>query len=361
MTKKKPVNLNKFFKSDALDFLAGAEETQVAERAEALGLPLVHLDPQVIAPDPAQLRRLPPLPALSRAAEAGDRAAQAMLDGLRELGDSMRQLGQIQPVIVYRDTDLDDPAVTHRLLNGQRRWSAAVLAGLPSVWAVEVPRPSAVNRVLHQFAENERREGFTDMERAWSMQALKSALEGESGGSVPWDVIEQQMQVSTSRRIDLMRLMRFPIEAQQIIQQHGWSEWTLRRLHQAMQDGTIDEATAIDMLNVLAEQLEVTAPIVQMLVEQFAREGIVHFQTIKDNQVADQHPRSTSNSEMSGRSTELPTKRTLVDVHQRLAKMGRTVEQFRVHVHNLGAEERAQAREEARILQTKLQALLDDL
>ncbi len=361
MTKKKSVDLGKFFKSDALDFLAGAEETQVVERAEALGLPLVHLDPHAIAPDPAQLRRLPPLPALTRAAEGGDRAAHVLLAGLRDLGESMRQLGQIQPVIVYRDTDIDDPAVTHRLLNGQRRWSAAVLAGLPSVWAVEVPRPSAVNRVLHQFAENERREGFTDMERAWSMQALKSALEAEAGGSVPWEVIEQQMQVSTSRRIDLMRLMRFPAAGQQIIQQNAWSEWTLRRLHQAMQDGTVDEVTAVDMLNVLAEQPEVTAPIVQILVDQYTGQSSVEGALLAPNMPAQQSADLPATGAQSAPSADRPSKRTLVDVHQRLAKMGRTIEQFRAHVHNMGREEREQAREEAATLRGKLQALLDDL
>lgn len=361
MTKKKSVDLGKFFKSDALDFLAGAEETQVVERAEALGLPLVHLHPHAIAPDPAQLRRLPPLPALTRAAEGGDRAARALLTGLRDLGESLRQLGQIQPVIVYRDTDLDDPAVTHRLLNGQRRWSAAVLAGLPSVWAVEVPRPTAVNRVLHQFAENERREGFTDMERAWSMQALKSALEAESGSAVPWEVIEQQMQVSTSRRIDLMRLLRFPVAGQQIIQQNAWSEWTLRRLHQAMQDGTVDEVTAVDMLNVLAEQPEVTAPIVQMLVDQYTREGNVEGALLATNMAAQQLADSPAPGAQSAPAADRPSKRTLVDVHQRLAKMGRAIEQFRAHVHNMERAEREQAREEAATLQNKLQALLDDL
>ncbi len=361
MTKKKSVDLGKFFKTDALDFLTGADETQVVEQAEALGLPLVHLDPHVIAPDPSQLRRLPQLAMLIRAAERGDRAAQTQLGGLRDLGESMRQLGQIQPVIVYRDTDLDDSAITHRLLNGQRRWSAALLTGLPRVWAVEVPRPSAVNRVLHQFAENERREGFTDMERAWSMHALKVALEEESCAPVPWDVIEQRMQVSTSRRNDLMRLMRFPAEGQLIIQQHGWSEWTLRKLHQAMQDGTIDEASAVDMLRVLAEQPEVTAPIVQTLVDQYTREGTVDPGMVEENTSGDQSATARSRRGMSASPAGPPTKRTLVDVHRRLAKMGRAVEQFRAHVHNLRAKEREQAREEAVALQRRLQALIDDL
>lgn len=355
MTKKRPVDLGKFFKNDALEFLAGTEEQEVAERAQALGLPLVHLDPHMIGPDPEQLRRLPLVGALSRAAERGDRAAQAQLDRLRELGESMRQLGQIQPVIVYRDADVDDPAVTHRLLNGQRRWSAALVAGLPTVWAVEVPRPSTVNRVLHQYAENERREEFTDMERAWSMQALKSALEAETGATVAWDVIEQRMQISRSRRNDLMRLLRFPAEGQQIIQQHGWSEWTLRRLHQAMQDGTIDDAMAVDMLKVLAEQVDINAPLVQALVEQY-----IGGSATAEQPVDDQIEKGVTAAGQAG-TKRRTSQRTLVDVHQRLAKMSRAIEQFHAHARHLGVEERQQARREATALRDKLQALLDAL
>jgi ParB/RepB/Spo0J family partition protein len=360
MTKKKPVDLGKFFKNDALEFLSGAEEAQVAERAEALGLPLVHLDPHVIAPDPEQLRRLPSVAVLSRAAERGDRAAQMQLDRLRELGESMRQLGQIQPVIVYRDTDLDDPAVTHRLLNGQRRWSAALVAGLPTLWAVEAPRPSAVNRVLHQYAENERREGFTDMERAWSMQTLKSALEAETGASVAWEAIEQRMQISRSRRNDLMRLLRFPAEGQQIIQQHGWSEWTLRKLHQAMQDGTIDDVTAVDMLKVLADQPDVTAPMVQTLVEQYAESGEASGVLTADDSDDPTVDASSVAGAMVVRERRR-SQRALVDVHQRLAKMSRAIEQFRAHAHHLAADDRQQARREATALRDKVQALLDEL
>ena len=132
-------------------YLLDSEPEQVADLAREHGLPLRDLPTNAVAPVPDQPRRLPAPRELSAMAEAGDPTAAALLAGLRELGLSMREHEQIQPVIVYADTDRTHPAITHRLLNGQRRWSAAVLVGLPTIWRVEVPKPDPVTRLLRQF------------------------------------------------------------------------------------------------------------------------------------------------------------------------------------------------------------------
>src|SRR5215470_10576776 len=48
-------------------------------------------------------------------------------DGLRELADSIRAQGLIQPVLVRKDVQ------GHRLIAGERRWRAAQLAGLTEI------------------------------------------------------------------------------------------------------------------------------------------------------------------------------------------------------------------------------------
>jgi ParB/RepB/Spo0J family partition protein len=180
VSKKKSINLDQFFspatEDSDLAFLLGATPEETVQHAVERGLALTYLPVEAIAPDRQQLRQLPDPPELTRLAASGDRAAAAVVAGLRELGQSLKEHGQIQPVIVYSDRDPGDPRITHRLLNGQRRWSAAVLAGLPTLWVVEVSKPKDVERLLHQFEENERREGFSDMERAWAIMALRSAL-----------------------------------------------------------------------------------------------------------------------------------------------------------------------------------------
>jgi ParB-like chromosome segregation protein Spo0J len=270
MTKKKGINFDQFFSSppadDDLVFLMGGTEEETADRALARGLPLLHLPPEVIAPDPDQLRHLPPPDALTRLAADGDQAASALLAGLRELGQSMQEHGQLQPIVVYADHDEQNPAITHRLLNGQRRWSAAILSGLPTLWAVETARPTRVTRLMHQFEENERREGFTDMERTWALIQLKDALQTEAGGEVPWRVVEELLQLSSDRRHDLQRLLRFAPEGQALLVRHGWSEWTLRPLHMAINAGSITQDDATRLLHQLTTMDDVSATVVARLV-----------------------------------------------------------------------------------------------
>ena len=352
MAKRKAIDLDQFFsppaESDDLAFLIGAAPEEAAERAKERGLPLLHLPVETIAPDPHQLRHLPHPAELARLAEAGDRAAGAIVAGLRELGRSMADHGQIQPVIVYAAADPENPAITHRLLNGHRRWSAAVLVDLPSVWAVEVPPPTDVVRLLHQFEENERREGFSDMERAWALIALKDALQAEAGGEVPWGVVEEQLQLSTARRQDLLRLLRFSPEGQALVMRYGWPEWTLRPLHMAISAGALDQNEAVDMLRVLAEREEVNKPVVEALVEGYCRQKVQEVQPAAPNHQSSEQ--------------ELVLHNEVADIAKRMARLRRTIEQLRTRmgaVRDDGARQTWRA--EAAQLRQSLEALAREL
>jgi ParB/RepB/Spo0J family partition protein len=335
------LNLDQFFTppsaGEDLDFLLGAPE-ETARRAQARGMPLADIPVRAIAPDRDQVRRLP-LPAdLLGMEAAGDRAAGSQLAVLRELGESLREHGQVQPAIVYPDSDPNNPAITHRLLHGQRRWTAAVLAELPTLWVVIVERPGDVSRLLRQFEENERRAGLVDMERAWALVSLRDALQHEQGADVvPWSIVESRLQVSEGRRHDLMRLLRFPPEGQAIILRYGWAEWTLRPLHQALSAGMLDAAMAIDILRLLAEQPEVTAPLVASLVGTY-----VHEHGTLDTPAA---------------LSALPD-----NIGQRLARLRRQVEQLQGQVRReTDAARRTAWRIEVEQLQASLAALLTEL
>jgi ParB/RepB/Spo0J family partition protein len=348
MPKKRAIDLDQFFSptatNDDLAFLIGAEPAETAERAAARGLPLQHIPTARIAPDPQQLRHLPHPAELQRLADEGDRAAAAVVDGLRELGQSMAEHGQIQPVIVYPDRDPSDSRITHRLLNGQRRWSAAVLLGLPEVWAVEVAAPSDTTRLLHQFEENERREGFSDMERAWALTALKEALQREAGGEVPWGVIEEQLQLSPQRRQDLLRLLRFAPAGQAIINRYGWSEWTLRPIHMAISSGALERDAATDMLRALAESPDVNATVVGALVDAYRAYGAP----------------STEPKELREASAEAPraAPESTAELVQRMARVRRGVDQLRYKIADRERQTSAKWQAEAERLRHSLEELL---
>ena len=352
MAKKKAIDLDQFFTSatadDDLSFLIGAAPEETAQRAEERGMPLLYLPVVAIAPDPQQLRRLPHPDELTRMVEGGDRAAAMIVAGLRELGQSMAEHGQIQPVIVYPFHDPHNTAITHRLLNGQRRWSAALLAGLPTVWAVEAPVPTDTVRLLNQFEENERREGFSDMERAWALLALKDALQRDAGGDVPWSAIEQQLQLSTARRQDLLRLLRFAPDGQALITRYGWSEWTLRPIHMAISAGELQPADATDMLRALADEEVVNATTVAALVKAYHAQG-----KPGATQGAEEPPGTLPASDLHN---------TTADIQQRMVRTRRGVEALRAHmakVADYGARKQWQV--EAERLRVSLEALLADL
>ena len=291
-TSRPPMNTSRLFAGGGesgendLDYLLAGNATETAARANERGLPIRQLSVEAVAPDPHQLRRLPHPDELLQRKGYGDATIAGLLESLRALGRSIREQGQIQPVIVYADTDEGNPAVTHRLLHGQRRWTATVLEGLPTIWAIEVPRPNNVERLLRQFDENEQREDFTDMERAWAIVSLRKALKAAHGSEVPWTEVEARLGLSDSRRRDLLRLLRLAPDGQDLALRYRWSEWTLRPLHMAINAGEIDEDTATGILVELARDgEEVTAPVVAAAVAAqlgLQDEVMESFQTVFD-------------------------------------------------------------------------------
>jgi ParB/RepB/Spo0J family partition protein len=193
--------------------------------------------------DERQARLLPPPQELL----AGGRAVPeyaAIVAELHELAVSLRER-QVQPIIVYPGTSPLYPGARYLILVGQRRWSAAVLSGLEALDAIIVEPPTADERIKAQYEENERRENFTDMERAWALAQMKEAL-----GDLPWEAVETRMDISRSRRHELTRLLTsFTPDQQRVIALLRGSEVQLRPLHAAVRAGELSPDQAGSVLD----------------------------------------------------------------------------------------------------------------
>lgn len=183
--------------------------------------------------------RLLPLPEELRSDGAWNEEERNLIDELLALGESMRER-QIQPIVVHKGTSERYPDAEYIIVVGHRRWTAAVLVGLPTIDAVVVDPPSPEDLVAIQFSENEDRAEFCDMERAWALERMRQLMP-----DAPWEVVEARFRLSESRRKQLMRLTAFTPEHQRVIARLRASEYQLRPLHTALREGGLD-ATQTD-------------------------------------------------------------------------------------------------------------------
>lgn len=123
-------------------------------------------------------------------------------EALRELSDSIRQLGIIQPITVRRDgTD------RYIIISGERRWRASRMAGLETL-------PAYVREVddenLHAMAlvENIQRQDLNAIEIALGMQRLID----ECG--LTQDALSEKVGKKRSTVSNFLRLLKLPDEIQ---------------------------------------------------------------------------------------------------------------------------------------------------
>lgn len=137
---------------------------------------LLYLDPRQLVPDADNVRR-----------EPGD------LDGLAA---SLRRYGVLQPLgIVPIDGDgaksgdatmSGDGAISegrYRVVYGNRRRQAAILAGLAAVPCLPLEIGDRPDQLVVQLLENMQRRDLNDMEKAEGLARLRRYLSGPAGGS----------------------------------------------------------------------------------------------------------------------------------------------------------------------------------
>jgi ParB/RepB/Spo0J family partition protein len=219
---------------------------QIIQSRPVQRIPIGHIAPDN-RPEMRQARLIP-LPEELLGPSESVPVYQAMIDELRALGQSLHER-QIQPIIVYPGTSSIYPAARYLIMVGHRRWTAASLAGLDALDAVVVEAPTPTERVRIQYAENEAREDFSDMERAWALTQMKEAL----GDTAPWEAVEEQFRISRSRRHELTRLLAFTALQQRQIALLRLQETQIRSLHSAVRAGELPPMQVDNVLGRLSE------------------------------------------------------------------------------------------------------------
>ena len=241
---------------------------------QAAGLQLIALRLDAIDPDPDQPR------------------STFNEDALRELADSIRQDGVIQPIEVTQST----PG-RYLIVHGERRWRAAQLAGLETIPAVVRRRDyDEVTRFVRQVVENIQREDLNDVDRAAALLRLRKLMQEEVdatrrergadapkdepwAGKVTWSKVGGRLGYSRQRIHQLIQLLDLPEEIRDAVRDgtlserdtrvyQGLSTVQQRALHRARLARTLDANEIRAVARLLREAPDMTVATATRLLHQ---------------------------------------------------------------------------------------------
>jgi ParB family chromosome partitioning protein len=168
--------MNRLALGRGLDALIPTATTDAASSQMVRQLPL-----DAIAPNPEQPRK------------------QFDDDKLRELADSIRAHGVIQPVLVK---PLGDNR--YQLIAGQRRWTAAKRAELKTIPAIVVEHASDAQQVEWALIENLQREDLNPLDEAAGYKRLAELF------GYTQEIIAQKVGKDRSTVTNMLRLLSLP-------------------------------------------------------------------------------------------------------------------------------------------------------
>lgn len=125
-------------------------------------------------------------------------------DSLLELSESIRQVGIIQPLIVQKRDEV------YELIAGERRWRAALEAGLSEV-PVVIRNYSEEKRLEIALIENIQREDLNPIEEAMAYKHLMNEFH------LKQDEIAERVSKSRTAITNTMRLLKLDPRVQQMI------------------------------------------------------------------------------------------------------------------------------------------------
>jgi len=133
---------------------------------------------------------------------------------LKELADSIREVGIIEPLVVSAYQPNQDPNEEYRfrIIAGERRWRAATMAGLDEVPCIVKFNMSAEQEIRMAVIENLQRQDLDPIEEA---RAYKLLL--DTNNDITQETLAKELGVSQSHIANRIRLLDLPEEIQENI------------------------------------------------------------------------------------------------------------------------------------------------
>jgi ParB family chromosome partitioning protein len=177
-------------------------------------------------------------------------------DALRELADSIRTHGVIQPLVVTQIKSQDnDLSPNYQLIAGERRWQAAKLAGLATVPAI-VREANSQERLELALIENIQRADLNPIEEAVAYRHLMDDFK------LTQEQVAARVGKSRVAVANAVRLLKLPEEVRLALSEGRVSEGHARallRLETAMEQRALlklilDEGLSVRQVEERAEQ-----------------------------------------------------------------------------------------------------------
>ncbi len=191
-------------------------------------------------------------------------------DKLKELADSIRENGIIQPIIVCRNTR------GYRIVAGERRWRAARMAGLAEVPAI-IRELTAVEVLQQALIENIQRQDLNPLEEA---AALKRLIQEHR---MTQEKLAQVVGRSRPAIANTIRLLQLPEDIQDLVRSEELTAGHARAL-MGLPDDTLQRKAAKRVLS-LSLSVRGTEQLVKKMLQPAAakpKENEAYLLSIKD-------------------------------------------------------------------------------
>src|SRR3989344_688634 len=193
MPKRQPVDFGQSFSLNVAPVVKS--QPQVSPKPGVKEDRIFHIEPENIDPNPHQPRRY-----------FGE-------EGLKELANSIREFGILQPLIVSKVEKESDfgQSVRYELITGERRLKAAKLLGLPTVPVIIRSAAPDVEKLEMAVVENIQRTDLNPIESARAMAKLQDEF-GMTQREIAIKLGKSRESVSNT-----VRLLSLPSEIQNAI------------------------------------------------------------------------------------------------------------------------------------------------